>query len=353
LAGFQVATCGVATHLRNMRAVGWVVMIAACSTSQGDPLPSSVASAKPAAALAAAAVADAALDGAPSCVDGAVFDEATLRDRVAFLASPELDGRAPGTPADMTARAFISNQFRCLGLVPAGDRGGFEQAFADTANVVGYVRGTDDSQVIVVGAHHDHLGAGYLGANDNASGVVALLAIAQAVRQRADPPGRTIAFVAFGDEERGMVGSQYFVAHPPAALPIDRVVYDINLDMVGSYNANGAVYAMGTFPGKPARVVLDDLVKTHPKLHVGLGGRGERSDHEPFCQLDVPYVFFWTPGGRCYHERCDTATKVDVLHMTQIATLASELVTGLADSELDLRTGRSCERSRARARARN
>jgi hypothetical protein len=311
--------------------VAWV--IAACSSSHGEPLARAPA--------VAAHVTDAASDAPASCIDdGKPYDENALRDQIAHLASTELDGRAPGTSGDIVTRAFIADRFRCLGLVPAGDNGTFEQAFDDTANVVGTIAGTG-TDVIVIGAHHDHVGRGHLGANDNASGVVALLAVAQAIRQSKQQPVRTIAFVAFGDEENGMLGSTHFVAHPPGSLAIDHVVYDINLDMVGSYASKRAVYVMGTFAKFPARSILDALAKTHPKLSMGLGGRGERSDHAPFCDLGIPYVFFWTPDSRCYHATCDTVDNVDIHHMAEIAAVAGELVEKLANTDKDLAASRA------------
>src|SRR6185436_345911 len=92
--------------------------------------------------------ATAAPPAAASCVDdGAPFDAAALRERVAHLASTELDGRASGSPGDAAARAYLAVRFRCLGLVPAGDGDSYEQAFtADgraTANLVGYLPGDD------------------------------------------------------------------------------------------------------------------------------------------------------------------------------------------------------------------
>lgn len=285
---------------------------------------------------------------APGCVeDGPAYDVGALRERVAYLASAELDGRAPGSPGDATARTRLAARFRCLGLVPGGPGDSYEQPFtADghaTANLVGYLPGDDavvGGDIIVVGAHHDHLGDGHLGANDNASGVVALLAIAQAVRQHGTPH-RTIAFVLFGGEELGLLGSTYFAAHPPAALPLERIVYDINLDMVGSYTSAGAVYAMGTFRGLPATGIIKTLKAEHPALHVGIGGRGVGSDHEAFCQAGVPYVFFWTPDKRCYHTRCDTTDKLDAAHLGDIAGFAGELVTRLSDSPGDLAGSRA------------
>ncbi|HEU4732904.1 MAG TPA: M28 family peptidase, partial [Kofleriaceae bacterium] len=283
----------------------------------------------------------------PGCVDdGAPYDAASLRAQVAYLAAPELDGRASGTAGDLAARRHLAERFRCLGLVPAGADGSYEQPFTAgghaTANLVGYLPGNDAAvggDIILVGAHHDHLGGAHLGANDDASGAAALLAIAQAIR-RHGAPRRTIAFVAFGGEELGLVGSAYFAAHPPPGLPIDRIVYDINLDMIGSYASAGAVYAMGTFRGLAATRLVRALVAEHPALRVGLGGRGVGSDHEAFCAAGVPYVFFWTPDRRCYHARCDTVDRLDAAHAAEIAALAGALVEQLSSSATDLAAAR-------------
>ncbi len=286
----------------------------------------------------------------PNCIDDSKpFDHTTLHDRIAFLASADLGGRVPGSAGDTAARALIRDRFACLGLAPAGDNHTFEQAFTDanhraTANVVGFIAGTDDvvgSEIIVIGAHHDHIGGKLLGANDNASGVVALLAIAQAIKQRETGPRRTIAFVTFGAEEQGMIGSEYFAAHPPTALPLGKVVQYINLDMIGSHASKGFVAAMGTFAKQPARKLLDTQVTKFPKLHVGLGGRAARSDHSPFCRAGIPYVFLWTPDARCYHQACDTADKIDVPRMADIAALAGDLAWELAESEIDLAGSRA------------
>lgn len=285
-----------------------------------------------------------------SCItDAKPFDTSSLRARLDVLASQELGGRVPGSAGDVAVRQLIRERFACLGLAPAGDDGGYEQAFVDsekrdTANVVGYIAGRDDkvgSEIVVIGAHHDHIGGKLLGANDNASGVVALLAIAQAMKQRDAAPRRTIAFVTFGAEEQGMIGSQHFVAHAPAVLPMGKVVQFINLDMVGSHKSKGFVAAMGTFAKQPSRALLAKLDDAFPKLNVGAGGRASRSDHTPFCKLGIPYVFFWTPDARCYHRACDTADKIDLPRMADIAQLAGELAWGLAESETDLMTSRA------------
>jgi hypothetical protein len=282
----------------------------------------------------------------PSCVeDGKPYDQAVMRARVTMLAAKDLDGRVPGTDGDVTTRKFITERFRCLGLSPAGAT--FELPFTTgtqhTANVVGYVQGSDatlGSEIVLVAAHHDHLGNGYLGANDNASGLVAMLAIAQAVQQHTPRPKRTIVFAAFGAEEGGMLGSYQYAKTPPEALPLAKVMQVINLDMVGSYSSHKLVAAMGAFKGFPARTLLDKLDDGFPKISVSSGGRARGSDFEPFCKLGVPYVFFWTPDARCYHEKCDTADQVDYPHMVDIARLAGALTQELADTDVDLAAAR-------------
>lgn len=292
--------------------------------------------------------------GAPvrSCVhDGTPYDTQALGERVALLASTENDGRAPGTDGDRAARAHIVERMRCLGLSPAGDGETYEQAFEDgaknrTANVIGYVAGTDTTvgdEIIVIGAHHDHLGEGHLGANDNASGTAAMLAIAQWVKQRPKGPKRTLAFMAFGAEEQGMVGSRFYVKHPAAALPVDKIVQVINLDMVGSYKSKRFVAAMGTFVGMPSRTLLMKLDDAY-SIKVGVGGRARGSDYEPFCDVGIPYVFFWTPDARCYHETCDRAAAIDLPNMAQIAALAGDLTWALSETDLDLMASREKRR---------
>lgn len=287
----------------------------------------------------------------PSCIDDGKPDDAvSVRERIAYLASEELDGRAAGSPGDAAAVRYITERFRCLGLSPGGDAGSYEQRFAlrtgETANVIGYLAGDDPTvgnDIIVIGAHHDHLGDKHLGANDNASGIAAVLSIAQAIQQHAKQTKlhRTVAFIAFGGEELGLLGSEYFTAHPPAALPIDRIVYDINLDMVGSYRSKHAVYAMGTFRKLPGTAIVEALQVEHKALHVGIGGRGVGSDHAAFCKAGVPYVFFWTPDTSCYHQTCDTVDKLDLTHMIEIATFADELTEQLANSATDLAASRA------------
>jgi Zn-dependent M28 family amino/carboxypeptidase len=222
------------------------------------------------------------LVAAPAHADNP-YDPAALKAQVAALADPAVDGRAPGTDGDKAARAAITARFEALGLHPAEQA--FEVGGRATANILATLPGSDPAAgIIVVGAHHDHLGKKHLGANDDASGVAALLAIADALH--ATTPKRTIVFAAWGAEEEGELGSEYFVAHP--TIELADVVEYVNLDMVGSYSSRGFVAAMGTFARLPARALLEAAMKSYPKLSVGLGGKAERSDHEAFCKQGIP-----------------------------------------------------------------
>lgn len=274
----------------------------------------------------------------PVCIeDGKPYDRAALHARLAVLGGADLEGRAPGSAGDLAARAVIEERLACLGLAPVVQPFTAQNGRA-TANVYGKLSGTDPDvgdEIILVAAHHDHLGVGFPGANDNASGVVALLAVAQDAAQHGAPK-RTIVFAVFGDEETGMTGSYFFAAHPPSDVPIGNIVQVINLDMVGSHSSRGFVAAMGTFKGFAATKLLAKLDDSYPKINVGLGGKARGSDFEPFCKQRIPYVFFWTPDARCYHQKCDTVDRIDEKAMVSIASLAGDLTRAMADSSLDL-----------------
>ncbi len=276
--------------------------------------------------------------------------ETALMTTLASLASPSLAGRAPGTVGDASARALIEERFRCLGL-EAPD-GAFQQPFttpdgARTANVVGVLRGADPEvggDIIVVAAHHDHLGeseAGiHLGANDDASGVAAVLGIAERLIQQGRAPRRTIAFAVFGAEEAGFLGSRHYAAHPPGGLSLEDTVFMLNLDMIGRYGAEDRLYALHTFPGTPGRTLLEGLLGDFPELDVVLGEPGEEADHLTFCDAGVPVAFFFTPDDACYHRPCDTPGRIDRGPYARTVALALALVSEAADGELDLAAAR-------------
>lgn len=278
------------------------------------------------------------------CERSDAYDQAAMTADLAYLASPELDGRAPGSEGDDLARAFVADRFACLGLVELGTGEGFHQSFTDdagnpTGNVLGMIPGARSSvmdESVVISAHIDHFGDGWLGANDNASGVTALLAIAQHLMSEGEPPDRTIVFAAFGAEESGFEGAERFMRRAPTELDLDQIVYNVNMDMVGSYASSATLYALGTYRGTAGREAVVAHEGDHPTLDVSVGEGSDQSDNYSFCSRGVPYVFFWTEDELCYHERCDRSELIDYEALTEIASLSGATALTLANSDADL-----------------
>ena len=196
-----------------------------------------------------------------------------------------------------------------------------EKIMAKTANVLGYLEGIDPAlktEVVVIGAHFDHLGYGgegsgslvphlheiHNGADDNASGTAALLELAQ---QFAAAPSRarTVVFIAFSGEELGTLGSQQYVNNP--FFPLERTVAMINMDMVGRLTDNAlTVYGTGTSPEWISilkKYNTPSLSDTFALTFVpdGFGP----SDHASFYGKDIPVLFFFTGTHNDYHKPSD------------------------------------------------
>jgi hypothetical protein len=296
--------------------------------------------------------------GAGSCTPGGgPFAKEAMGADIGYLAADERKGRFPGTPGDEETVSYIEGRFRCLGLEAPFPEGRYRQPFVGaglkTANVVGAIRGSDPavaSEIVVVGAHHDHRGVkgGKIqnGANDNASGVAAVLAIAQAVRQQPQPPRRTMVFATFGYEENDddgpCWGSEFYVHNAPPSLPASQIVYMMNLDMLGSYPSGRQLDTYGTFTGTPGRAALTRKKSAFSQLKVVLGEVPDEndSDFQAFCKVGVPYVYFATDDKACYHESCDDLDKIDFASLSSIASLARDVVVELANDKTDLKAAR-------------
>jgi len=273
------------------------------------------------------------------------FAPAVLKAGVGYLASDALGGRGPNTMGDFASRSYIADAFRCAGLSSGGDDDGYVQKFVapdgtSTANLVGYLPGSDPSlasEIVLVSSHHDHLGTKggevYNGANDNASGTIALIAQAQALAKL--HPKRTIAFVAFGYEEHdgNCEGSEYFAAHPPAALPAGNIKYMVDMDMVGTYPLAGELTVYGAASGSRGRTILNGLEPSYADLDFSFDGNADEdsSDFQAFADRGVPYVYFETWDEQCYHKPCDDIDRVDYASMSRVAQLAKDLIEGLAN----------------------
>jgi Zn-dependent M28 family amino/carboxypeptidase len=262
---------------------------------------------------------------------------ATLKAHLTALAAEEMGGRLPGSPEDKLARAYITETLRSCGIADVQTQPFTDDAGRHTANIIATIPGSDlAAQVIVIGAHHDHLGSESPGANDNASGVAALLAIACAT-QRAKPSlRRTTTFIAFGAEEPSddsdtfLAGSSHFVASP---LFSPNTLYMINLDMVGSYAADEVVYGLGAASSPHALKTLLAVTPRTLNLDTDSPTQDDNSDFAPFKRKGIPHIFFWTEDEDCYHETCDTLDRIDYDGMLQITQVTTSLLLNLAISD--------------------
>lgn len=211
-------------------------------------------------------------------------------------------------------------------------------------NVVGVLPGSDPAksrEAVVIGAHYDHVGFGgrlsvapnrtgeiHNGADDNASGTAAIMEMARAAaEQRARFP-RTLVFVAFAGEERGLLGSAHYVTDP--AVPTSSTVAMLNLDMVG--RARGAVDVSGLEASPSMEADLKAAAQTlNPGLDIKRQGPGAgRSDDASFIDRRIPAINFFTGFHDDYHRPGDDWEKIDAAGIRQVATLALELAARLA-----------------------
>jgi Zn-dependent M28 family amino/carboxypeptidase len=210
-------------------------------------------------------------------------------------------------------------------------------------NVVGILPGTDSSrqdEAVVIGAHYDHVGLGgrysvtpertgevHNGADDNASGTSAVIEMAKAAA--ADPSRfpRTLVFVAFAGEERGLLGSAHYANNP--AVPLSKTVAMLNLDMVG--RSKGKVQTSGLEKAPSLEPDLLAAAKTAGFAEVGREGPGSgRSDDASFLQRRIPSIIFFTGFHGDYHRPGDDWDKIDAAGTARVATLALELAARIA-----------------------
>ena len=218
-----------------------------------------------------------------------------------------------------------------------------QASFAEAQNVAGVIpgRGRLASEVVVVGAHYDHLGHGgrgsmrpndiaiHNGADDNASGTAAVLVAARRLQEllKDEQNRRTIVLALFSAEEVGLGGSSYYVANPP--LPLEKTVAMINLDMVGALRDDKLV-ALGSESAAEWKPLVDRIA-SQLKLTVTSSGDGYGpSDQTSFYAKQVPVLHFFTGTHERYHSPDDDADAVNFAGAERIAELTARVATALA-----------------------
>jgi len=199
-------------------------------------------------------------------------------------------------------------------------------------NVVGYIEGSDPvlkDELVVIGAHYDHLGFKkqlkpgedniYNGADDNASGTAGVMAIARAFASAKTHPRRSLVFILFAGEEKGLYGSDYYTNHP--IFPLDKTVAMLNLDMIGR-NAPNSLNLVGAASSPDiAAITRKENKKVGFKLvddNSVMGG----SDHFNFYKKGIPFMFYFSGLHVDYHQVGDNPDKIDYDKASRVARLA-------------------------------
>lgn len=260
------------------------------------------------------------------------IDSDRLMEAVTTLSDPKFEGRAAGSPGGLAARAWVLERFKSVGLQPVSGSYVFPFTFTrmtmsgrvngEGANVVGLCLGSDTkAPVFVVSAHYDHLGvrdgAIYQGADDDASGIAVMLAVAEHCQRT--PFRRTVVFAAFDAEEAGLQGAKVFVASPP--LPKERIVLNVNLDMV-SRNDKREIFIAGTQHWPQLKAPLEAVARRAPitvlfghdkpvAIAGGVDDWTNQSDHGPFHAAQIPFIYFGVEDHADYHKPSDTADKIN------------------------------------------
>jgi len=266
------------------------------------------------------------------------ISENSLRGNLSFLASDLLEGRdTPSRGLDLAAN-YIAAQFRRAGLEPVGGDGYFQDAMMKgqvVRNVAGLLRGSDAALAdtyVILSAHYDHLGMKpngedriYNGANDDGSGTVSVIEIASALTASPERPKRSILFLAFFGEEKGLLGSRFYAAHP--LEPLAKTIADVNLEQVGRTDATngkqvGVGYVTGFDYSNLGAILNEASQPTGIPIKKDLPSKGdffERSDNLSLARAGVPsHTIYVADNYPDYHKVGDEWEKIDYANMARV-----------------------------------
>ena len=259
----------------------------------------------------------------------APFTADEFKQHVVYLAADELGGRAPGTEGSTQALHYIVELFKAAGLQPLGKDGSWVQQFPldepdkksgtlFAKNAVGYFpgRGALKDESVIVCAHYDHIGVRtrpggpgedriYNGADDNASGVAAILMMAKALsasREALPESHRAVIFISFDAEEQGLLGAKHYVQRP--LWPLEKTAAVINFDGSGMMR-KGKFFASDVETSPMLAETVRRAARQQGVIaETRLGGHG-RSDHVIFQRLEIPSMHFFTGAHIHYHQVTD------------------------------------------------
>jgi peptidase M28-like protein len=306
---------------------------------------------------------------APRITSGsATMDSAAVLSLLSALADDSMQGRGTATPGGDRAARFVADRMRDYGLVPAGDSGFFQrvplaastdstgrrhlslvtsgelpEATVRAVNVVGMVRGADPAlrdQAVLIDAHYDHLGIGrpvngdsiYNGADDDGSGVVAVLGAARAIAA-GPPPKRTVVFLATTGEELGLLGTRWYLEHP--VVPLEHMVANLEIEMIGRPDSLAGGPGKGWLTGFERTTMGPTLAAAgipivpdpHPAQQFFM-----RSDNIAFARRGIPAQTLSSYGMHAdYHTPADEVSRIDGKHLATMVQAVARAARLLAD----------------------
>ena len=250
-------------------------------------------------------------------------DAARIFQDVEKLSADDMEGRLPGTPGGEKARAYVLRRLKEAGVAPIGER--FERPFTFPSrasgdrtgtNLVGVIRGTrDPDRYIVLTAHYDHLGVRngqvFNGADDNASGVAAL--VAAAAHFSRTKPAHSLLIAALDAEELGLQGAKALMRDPPVS--VSSMILNVNMDMVGRDPGN-RLFAVGVHHHPFLKPYLEKVARPPVVLAFGHDTPGERedwtkdSDHFVFHEAGIPWIYFGVEDFDQHHQATDDSATI-------------------------------------------
>jgi len=287
-----------------------------------------------------------------------------VKEHIYTLASDEFEGRQTGEKGQKITAEYLINQYKSFGIKGINGTDNYLQNIPIEAlngksehpseNVIAFIEGTKKpNEILVISSHYDHLGIKdgktFFGADDNASGTTAVLEIAQAFAQAKKEgygPKRSILFVNFTGEEKGLLGSKYSNNNP--VYPLENMVANLNIDMIGRIgkerepNDDNYVYVIGADRlSTELHDINEKANKTYTHLNLDYKYNAlddpnrfyNRSDHYNFAKHNIPIIFYFNGTHVDYHKATDTKEKINLELLTKRAQLVFYTAWEIANRE--------------------
>jgi Zn-dependent M28 family amino/carboxypeptidase len=289
-----------------------------------------------------------------------------LKTHLYIVASDEMQGRETGSAGQKKAGQYLIDQYKTNTVsFPKGATDFYQKVPAsflnairndklpDSENIWAYIEGSEKpNEVIVISAHYDHIGIKngeiYNGADDDGSGTVALLEIAQAfskAKKEGHGPKRSILFLHVTGEEHGLLGSSYYSQNP--LFPLANTITNINIDMIGRHDefhndSSNYVYLIGSdFLSTDLYTICENANKNYVNLFLDYKFNAKtdpnrfyyRSDHYNFAKNGIPSVFLFTGVHADYHKATDEVDKIEFDALAKRTQLAFTIAWELANRE--------------------